>query len=323
MTRMLASRVFRTADQQDFAQLSSDLNPMHLDQDFARRTQVGAPVVHGIHNLVWAANAVLAAFPFKVANISARFLQPLYLDETASVRLKASSDERIDIEVVAADTVVATIRLSSKPAKIDVDAHRLAGTAAAPLREPANCAFETLAEQTGAAAVADFDAQALYSALANAIGPASIMALLATSQIVGMRCPGLHSLFAGLNMNFAPEASKSSLAYVVSKIDARFRSLQIDIRGYGTIGRLEAFARPAPPAQASLAEISARMAGQNFAGQTALVIGGSRGLREVTAKIIAAGGGHPIITYRESGREAERVGRRNSQVRRAMRSVAI
>ena len=81
MTRILASRVFSSADQQDFARLSSDFNPMHLDQDFARRTQVGAPVVHGIHNLVWAANAALAAFPIKVANISARFLQPLYLDE--------------------------------------------------------------------------------------------------------------------------------------------------------------------------------------------------------------------------------------------------
>jgi len=37
------------------------------------------------------------------------------------------------------------------------------------------------------------------------------------------------------------------------------------------------------------------------------VIGGSRGLGEVTAKIVAAGGGHPIITYKESAREAERV----------------
>ena len=307
MTRILASRVFSSADQQDFARLSSDFNPMHLDQDFARRTQVGAPVVHGIHNLVWAANAALAAFPFKVANISARFLQPLYLDETASVRLKTMTGERIDIEVVATGTVVATIKLSSKPAKIDVDARRLAPAAPAPLREPADSAFETLAEQTGAAAVADFDAQSICPALVDAIGPASIKALLATSQIVGMRCPGLHSLFAGLSMNFAPEAGESSLAYAVSKIDARFRSLQIDVRGHGATGRLDAFARPAPPAQASVAEISARMEGQNFAGQTALIIGGSRGLGEVTAKIIAAGGGHPIITYRESRREAERV----------------
>ena len=38
-----------------------------------------------------------------------------------------------------------------------------------------------------------------------------------------------------------------------------------------------------------------------------LVVGGSRGLGEVTAKILAAGGGHPVITYRDGKREAEAV----------------
>ena len=44
-----------------------------------------------------------------------------------------------------------------------------------------------------------------------------------------------------------------------------------------------------------------------FAGQRSLIVGGSRGLGEVTAKIVAAGGGHPVITYRDSQHEAERV----------------
>jgi hypothetical protein len=42
MTRILASRVFSSADQQDFARLSSDFNPMHLDQDFAADAGRGA-----------------------------------------------------------------------------------------------------------------------------------------------------------------------------------------------------------------------------------------------------------------------------------------
>jgi MaoC like domain/short chain dehydrogenase len=308
MTQILASRSFRLADQQDFARLSADFNPMHLDEHFARRAQVGAPVVHGIHNLIWAANAALALVPFKVANVRARFPQPLYLDEVASVRLKTSADDWIELEVIAADVVIATIKLSSKPAKIDVNVRRLAPAVPAQLREPADPAFDTLAGQSGVATVADFDAHLLYPTLAGAIGSAGINALLATSQIVGMRCPGLHSLFAGLSMNFGPgDAKENNLAYAVSKVDARFRSLQIEVSGYGATGRLEAFARPAPPVQARLAEIAARMDGRPFAGQAALVVGGSRGLGEVTAKIIAAGGGHPVITYRDSRPEAERV----------------
>src|ERR1700722_12806969 len=85
---------------------------------FARRTQVGAPVVHGIHHLAWAADAVLHFFPLKVANIRARFLQPLYIDETAHVRILQRTDSQIKFEVVAADSVVALIKLSAQPGKL-------------------------------------------------------------------------------------------------------------------------------------------------------------------------------------------------------------
>ena len=44
-----------------------------------------------------------------------------------------------------------------------------------------------------------------------------------------------------------------------------------------------------------------------FAGSTALVVGGSRGLGEVTAKLLAAGGAQVIITYRVGSAEAEAV----------------
>ena len=45
------------------------------------------------------------------------------------------------------------------------------------------------------------------------------------------------------------------------------------------------------------AQVAHRVRPGIFAGQTALIVGGSRGLGEVTAKLIAAGGGTPIITY--------------------------
>jgi NAD(P)-dependent dehydrogenase (short-subunit alcohol dehydrogenase family) len=53
--------------------------------------------------------------------------------------------------------------------------------------------------------------------------------------------------------------------------------------------------------------VSARVRHGAFAGQRALVVGGSRGLGEVTAKILAAGGGYPIITYNHGRPEAEAV----------------
>ncbi len=234
----LASRIFGVNDLIAFARLSSDWNPMHLDQAFARRTQVGAPVVHGIHNLAWAANAVLHSFPLKISNIRARFLQPLYLDELASVRIRNRTDLQIEFEVVAANTVVAVFKLSSGPAKFAADP-QLASAATTQISQPADLPFEQLIHQSGAVATGDADPRSLFPALTDAIGLPAIKALLATSQIVGMACPGLHSLFAGLELSCHPGADRdSALAYAVSKADPRFRSLQIDVSGSGIAGRL-------------------------------------------------------------------------------------
>src|SRR5271154_2240543 len=60
---MLAERTFTGADQARFAAVSGDRNPMHLDAVRARRTQAGAPVVHGVHLVLWGLDALARAAP--------------------------------------------------------------------------------------------------------------------------------------------------------------------------------------------------------------------------------------------------------------------
>jgi acyl dehydratase/NAD(P)-dependent dehydrogenase (short-subunit alcohol dehydrogenase family) len=306
----LASRTFTLDDQFVFARLSSDWNPMHLDAGFARRSQVGAPVVHGIHNLLWAMDAVLRSFPLDVQNIKVRFQQPLFPGEVAQIRIRSRTKAAVNIEVVAAGTNVAAIRLSSEGAKLSGLPASQSRTAPQQIAAPIDVQFEQMADQAGAveAGAGDDEIRTMFPALVDSIGPAAIRALLATSQIVGMAYPGLHSLFAGLDVSrdFASE-NERSLAYAVTKADPRFRSLQIDVRGSGITGRLDAFARLPPPAQANMTATSARVTSGAFVGQRALIVGGSRGLGEVTAKVLAAGGGYPVITYREGRHEAESV----------------
>ena len=59
----LASRRFKLADQERFANVSGDHNPMHLDAILARRTRAAAPVVHGVHLLLWTLDAFAANYP--------------------------------------------------------------------------------------------------------------------------------------------------------------------------------------------------------------------------------------------------------------------
>jgi len=47
------NRAFSLEDQLAFAALSGDFNPIHVDPLLARRLLFGAPVVHGVHLLLW------------------------------------------------------------------------------------------------------------------------------------------------------------------------------------------------------------------------------------------------------------------------------
>jgi hypothetical protein len=122
-----------------------------------------------------------------------------------------------------------------------------------------------------------------------------------------MECPGKHSLFVGLAVDLPLADPASSLLYQVTSVDDRFRMLTISVDGLGIRGSVEAFARHPPVAQESIQKLSTLIEPGEFVGQRALIVGGSRGLGELTAKLIAAGGGHPIITYAVGKDDAERV----------------
>jgi hypothetical protein len=133
------------------------------------------------------------------------------------------------------------------------------------------------------------------------------MGLICVSKLVGMECPGRHSILAGFDVSMVADAIMPRLAYRVVKLNQQFRSLKIDVDGFGVRGSVQALAANAPVAQLSMAELRGKVGDDEFRGQRALIVGGSRGLGEVTAKLIATGGGVPVITYATGKKDVERV----------------
>jgi NAD(P)-dependent dehydrogenase (short-subunit alcohol dehydrogenase family) len=126
------------------------------------------------------------------------------------------------------------------------------------------------------------------------------------SYLVGMECPGLHSIFGTATVEFTPSSGEPPVIdYMVTTADERVNLVRMSINGAGFIGTVEAFARLPPVAQMTMASVSRYVSRGEFAGQRALIVGGSRGLGELTAKVTAAGGGHPIITYARGVADAE------------------
>ena len=121
-----------------------------------------------------------------------------------------------------------------------------------------------------------------------------------------MECPGLHSLYGELKVEFDPDKEPSnSLKYNVKKWDHRYRMLFISIGGEGFSGSVQCFVRPGPAAQKSFAQIRDDVGPEEFGEWSALIIGGSRGLGEIAAKLISAGGGKVLLTYDKGKSESE------------------
>ena len=73
--------------------------------------------------------------------------------------------------------------------------------------------------------------------------------------------------------------------------------LTVAVDGAGLSGRVQAFLRPEPVRQLSARDVAELVAGDAYAGHHALIVGGSRGLGELAAKLVAGGGGSVTITY--------------------------
>jgi NAD(P)-dependent dehydrogenase (short-subunit alcohol dehydrogenase family) len=148
-----------------------------------------------------------------------------------------------------------------------------------------------------------------FPALASKADPSQLACMLATTRLVGMICPGLHSLFSELLLKFGPQETDSggTITWHTGFCHDELRFAELLLQSDGLNGRIGAFVRPPPVHQTGTAELKAMVPGCPFAGRNALVVGGSRGLGEVAAKLLAAGGADVALSYAAGEADAGRI----------------
>ncbi len=313
MRESLGHRSFTMLDQAWFAQLSGDNNPLHMDPIAARRTQAGVPVVHGLHTLLWCIDQFADRYPDlpPIGNVKIRFDRLLRLGETVKciVTRVDSSGFRMEADIDGA----VGFRLAAVFGGLqDAPASPAQISDAAILRpaQPLDLSFAEMEGRSGRVGFASppSDVARAFPAAARQWGERRIAALLCTTRLVGMVCPGLHSIFGGLSFNFCREDEDAdAIRFRVTVTDPRFRVVRHEISGGGLTGTVESFARFPPIGQPGITDLARHVAANEFSGATAMVLGGSRGLGEVTAKLLAAAGARVILTYASGQAEAERI----------------
>ncbi len=307
------TRRFTAHDQKIFAAASGDYNPVHMDPVAARRTAAGACVVHGVHGLLWSLEQLADHLPLQhLTAISADFAQFLYLNEAVTPHLTKLTAQDARIELRAGEMRLAQYALkfgtrthAAPPDPVTGPNYPVTARTALPL------GWEAIAAAAGTVAYFDTStslAPRLTPRLTQAIGAERVVSILASTRLVGMVCPGLHSIFHRLAITLVEDTSPvDRLTYKAASSDARYAVVTLNIRATGVAGSLTASRRPPPTAQPSAAALRPLVAPGQFHGHQALVIGGSRGLGEVTAKLLALGGAHAVITYAQGQAEAETV----------------
>lgn len=312
--RFTARRAFDSDSQISFAKLSGDRNPIHLDPIAARRTQFGAPIVHGIHSLLWA----LDAFPGcrticeQSKSIHVQFPKPIYVGQDVVLEVYETGRGETRARILADSAEAVSILFST--VSLREPTAQATRTYSTPVPPP-DCAhdvqFSDMAGRGGCLSLSSTipQAKSMFPAAVGALGSERIAALAGTSCVVGMLIPGLHSLYSGLQISFSRGSfeHQEGLHFSVLSTNPRFRLIRIAAKGPGVDAILDTVSRPRPATQPNIRAVASAVPGAPFKGSRALIIGGSRGIGEVAAKLVAAGGGSVVLSYATGKDDADAV----------------
>jgi acyl dehydratase len=305
---MTHTRTISPSDSSRFATLSGDYNPIHTDAVVARRLLYGRTVIHGVHTLClaldwWAQQSVGSV---ALLSLNADFKKPVH-----------TADELVISSEVKGDKYILLVKKYGRvalKARFATTAYSSAPVVASPQQPPVEKVVALQSEQLAMASgdvplVLDpVEAKAMFPHLVSVFGLDALAIILATTRVVGMKCPGLHSLYERLRLSFVvPGELAVALSYKVSDYDDRFGTLDLAFSAGCVSGSAQCYFRPAIVEQPCTQLLKGSVSPDQFVGQRALVIGGSRGLGEFTAKLIAAGGGEVVLSFRSGRQDADAV----------------
>ena len=311
MYEIVGQYTITRAQNDAFADLSGDYNPLHVDPVHARRLQFGRTVIHGIHHLLrtWDQATCQIPAPRRPTQLGASFQNPAFIDRPIQFN-GHMSEQGTQLAVNARSDGKPILNLVLRFGLATPAATPTAADECPPREEPVDQDFPpSICEGRLPLLLDRTRTSELFPTLSQQLSAAVLAQIIATTRLVGMYSPGLHSIYSRIQLDLAAatDAPTDVLVWNTQSQDARVQLLRLGVQGAGLRGELDTFFRPRPVAQPSYAEALQRIALDDHWPQRALVIGGSRGVGEVTAKLLAAAGAEVLISYQYGLTDALRV----------------
>ena len=293
-------------DQLDFQAASGDRNPIHVDANYARKAVTGRLIVHGVHAVMWAVESALLHKDFSIFRISAKFLQPIFIDEYVELWFEETSHEFFiksgDIRHVKIKVV--SDRTSPTPWR---EGHYGAPLVFSNLEAPAVLEKNDLRENTTfdiPILSAPAHVQKLFANITRVFGISRACELANLSSVVGMVVPGLNSIFASFDISINQKQSAINTV-TIDRFDERFSIVDSAYRGSYIEGKIRSVLRPEVLKPVGVEKIRVTDDLMQGAVSRSVVIGGSRGLGATITKMLALAGHRVLFTYYAGEEDAE------------------
>lgn len=302
---MLSERIFTPQDQRWFAELSGDQNPLHVDEVYARRTQLGQNVVHGIHAVIWALDSFWKENPsFSVRQIDIKFKNPIFLNE----KLFCSFNEKkqtIDVRTKNVDFI--NIRLDRCDEKITAT-DKLANSAekfVTPIKqEISNLRHLQKFEVNNFVDISRLEKA--YGNCKRVLGPETLRGIINLSSIVGMVLPGLNSIFSGCKIYLTEQSKETFLE--ITRCDNRFNFCEFKVYEAAFSADVSTiFRSPASTSGCDHLTKTHKDDALKLHDYRVLILGGSRGIGEKLTATAAIHGATVLFTYNKGLLEAEKL----------------
>jgi NAD(P)-dependent dehydrogenase (short-subunit alcohol dehydrogenase family)/acyl dehydratase len=285
-----------------FCAASYDRNPLHIDAEYAQRTQFGRPVVYGVAAVLYALGKWADGRAFRMETLRAIFRKPLFEGEEYDLAIEEDADSTIlRFRKGTVDYSVITFKahfVTEPPMEAGqfypafepvVEAHAEPQIAAQHIYYVMN---------TGAWG----QLEAAFQLTARSMPPQQMATLLWASYHVGMALPGRQALFSELQVEFAPAdfmTAKVELELDAASFDERFNRYVITGSGPAvTALRISTFARPLPADFPLSAMPQYPDGAQPLAGKAVFISGATRGFGAAMARMCALAGAHIALNYR-------------------------
>jgi len=290
----MMERTFSLHDQLLFSKLSNDYNPIHLDESWARKNYPGKIVVYGILIVLWVLEELISKgnCSSKFNNFKVDFLKPVLLGDLVTGIIDSTNKDKVIVNVFTQGNLVSRLTISRLTPEIEViKKHEL--TESNNLDMPQNLTFDMIKLARGSVSIEPHQ-EYLRLQFVNSckfFGAGTLIEILSLSSLVGMHCPGLHSMFSSFNITLQ-KTSLSRLYYKVIYANEKLGFAKLSVQGNYISGQVSSYFK-----QELAVETMPYLTfdSSTLKGRKALIIGAS-GIGLDAARILKAQGADVILT---------------------------